>query len=504
MSWSVVTGTTRSTGFRAVPTRLALLAVGTAVVLFRLVYLADPVRRDEAGYLLVARGWTLGGPNLYGHYFVDRPPGLIGLYKVASVVPWTGFVRILSMVFALMFVAGAAWGAHLVAGPAGARWAALAAGACVSTPAMAAEVANAEIFAAPFVMLSVALTLSAVRCTGRPSLLLAAAAGLTAACAVAVKQNFVDGFVFAAVLLLSSVVQGHMSRVVALRLLLAGASGAAVVLLAAVGYALRAGVGIHGLWFTLFGVRGLLLQVFAHAEVGSLARGVASLFAWAVLSGLLACVGVLVCSAARSGWTGGPVAWATGATLTCELVAILGGGGFSAHYFVQAVPMMALAIGAWARHSRGLRSVAVFMAVSAVLVLAVVRVTGLDDVGNGERVGAWLQASARPGDTLTVMYENTQLQLASGMDSPYQQLWILPARAMDPRLADLRRVLDGPRAPVWVVYWRDAHVWSADARQQLIRRLRTDYHRVARVCGHGVWLHDGQPRRLAPLPRCGG
>jgi hypothetical protein len=144
------------------------------------------------------------------------------------------------------------------------------------------------------------------------------------------------------------------------------------------------------------------------------------------------------------------------------------------------------------------------MAVSAVLVLAVVRVTGLDDVGNGERVGAWLQASARPGDTLTVMYENTQLQLASGMDSPYQQLWILPARAMDPRLADLRRVLDGPRAPVWVVYWRDAHVWSADARQQLILRLRTDYHRVARVCGHGVWLHDGQPRRLAPLPRCGG
>src|SRR3954466_3684882 len=61
--------------FRRPGPRLVMVLVGVLVVMVRLIYLWDPVRRDEAGYLLVARSWGASGPHLYGHYFVDRPPG---------------------------------------------------------------------------------------------------------------------------------------------------------------------------------------------------------------------------------------------------------------------------------------------------------------------------------------------------------------------------------------------------------------------------------------------
>ena len=69
----------------------------------------------------------------------------------------------------MLLVVAAAWAAHQVVGERGARWAALVAAAFVVTPVLMAQEADGEIFAAPLVMLSVALTLAAVRRTGRPA-----------------------------------------------------------------------------------------------------------------------------------------------------------------------------------------------------------------------------------------------------------------------------------------------------------------------------------------------
>ncbi|MEP7090268.1 MAG: hypothetical protein ABI776_09190 [Nocardioidaceae bacterium] len=53
-----------------------------------------------------------------------------------------------------------------------------------------------------------------------------------------------------------------------------------------------------------------------------------------------------------------------------------------------------------------------------------------------------------PGDTAAVLYGNASVQEASGMPSPYAQLWTLPMRTLDPPLVELRALLRGPRAPL--------------------------------------------------------
>src|SRR3954454_1997598 len=55
-----------------------LLIVG----LLRLPWLSVPLGRDEAGIALVAQHWT--GGSLYGEYWLDRPPPLVLLFKLAG------------------------------------------------------------------------------------------------------------------------------------------------------------------------------------------------------------------------------------------------------------------------------------------------------------------------------------------------------------------------------------------------------------------------------------
>lgn len=51
------------------------------VLLLRAPYLAVPLGRDEGGLAFLARHWD--GGSLYGAYWVDRPPLLLALFKLA-------------------------------------------------------------------------------------------------------------------------------------------------------------------------------------------------------------------------------------------------------------------------------------------------------------------------------------------------------------------------------------------------------------------------------------
>ena len=62
-----------------------------------------------------------------------------------------------------------------------------------------------------------------------------------------------------------------------------------------------------------------------------------------------------------------------------------------------------------------------------------------------------------------MLFGNADVQQASGLPSPYEQLWTLPMRTLDPHLAQLRAVLRGPAAPTWVVAWGDLDPWNIDA-----------------------------------------
>src|SRR3954468_2286531 len=87
---------------RPVPRRLAALSavpvvpvVMAGVVLLRLLMIAAPVTPDEAGFLVVASQWHVGGTSLYGNYWVDRPPVLIGIFRLAGLLGGLPALRIL-------------------------------------------------------------------------------------------------------------------------------------------------------------------------------------------------------------------------------------------------------------------------------------------------------------------------------------------------------------------------------------------------------------------------
>jgi Glycosyltransferase family 87 len=486
---------------RGLSTRRFVLAVCAVVVVLRTVYLVGPFYSDEAGYTVVARSLRAGGPNLYGHYFVDRPPGLLLLYRLATLTGWAPSIRVLATGLALLLVGSAAWAAYEAVGERGVRWAAVVAAALVVTPVLSAQEADGEILAAPLVMLSLALTLAAVRRSGWPACALATGAGLAAGTAVMVKQNFGDGVVFALVLLLASLVQRRTGRRDAAVVAAGGVLGGAVVAAAALGFVVWSRVGLRTAWTTVFGFRGTALDVIADHSLHAPVMRAFDLAGRAVLAGVLPLLVLLLAEAVRCRFRGPPVAWALGATALLDVVSIAMGGSYWPHYLLQLVPVLALAAGLWAADAGRLRAAVAATVASAVAAIVVVTLTGAAYPRDSQRVGAFLARSSRPGDTATVLYGNAEVQQASGMRSPYPHLWSLPMRTLDPHLTRLRAVLTGPRAPTWVVDLGHLDAWNIDAHDRTRLALATHYREVAAVCGHTVFLHDGVRRTLAS-PRC--
>lgn len=488
---------------RRVSTRALLAGVLAAVVVARLCYLGGSLYADEAGYLLVARQWHLGGPNLYGFYFVDRPPGLLLVYRLAALLQWDHAIRLLTIPFAVLFVLSAFRAVHGLVGERGARWAAVLAGALVVSPLVGAQEADGEIFAVPLVMLAVALTLAAVRRTGRGCLLPAFGAGLSAAAALMVKQNFADAFVFAAVLLAVSVGQRRLPARDAAWVAGGGLLGGLAVLLGVLGYVRAAGVGLHWAWYSLVGFRGSALEVITDGSLHAPFDRALGLLGLAVVSGLLPMLLVLLRESWRCQLTGPPVAWAVAVTLAVGFVGIVAGGSYWPHYLLQLAPMTVLAVGVWGPQVPWLRVVAGAAVASAVVATGWAAVQPvLGGPSAGALAGAWVGRAARPHDTLTVLYGNAQVQEAAGLPSPYPQLWSLPMRTLDPHLNRLGDLLAGPRAPDWVVVRLSPDSWDIDRDGTVRLELATHYRKVAAVCGHPVWLRDGESRRLPPTPAC--
>src|SRR5688500_7904566 len=95
----------------------ALLALA-----LRAPFLRGDLGSDEAGLLLVVRGWGPGEDRLYGEHWVDRPPLLLAYYWLADLLPGAGGVRLLGCLATVLLVGCAAGTGYLVRGRGGA-WA---------------------------------------------------------------------------------------------------------------------------------------------------------------------------------------------------------------------------------------------------------------------------------------------------------------------------------------------------------------------------------------------
>jgi hypothetical protein len=506
-----------------------LLACLATTLLLRLALVEVPLTIDEAGYAYVASQWGDAAGSLYGAQWVDRPPLLFALFALVEPFGDLG-VRLLGCVAAVTVVLACSATARVIAGPRAGRWAAIAAAVLASSPLLQGHVVNAELPAIAFVSVSVALLVRAF-VPGRAVLPLAVGSGLAAACAVLVKQSFLDGAAFAGAfgLVLLVTARGPELR----RAIVAGGgfvAGAALALGAAAAWAELDGPGVRPLIEALYGFRVEALGVI-RAYPNAPTHRAELLALLAVGSGLLlAYVGVMVAlsSAALSRdadvRAGGDLdarshraALVGLATLGAfELLAVLLGGNWWRHYLLQLVPVLAIGLGAvaagterggWHRRPRELArigcSMAIFATFAACIGTLALGIDGLHD--DSERsVGEWLRATAEPGDTLLVTWGHANLLRETGMRTPYSLSWSLPVRVRDPRLDELRSVLAGSDAPTWIVRWNAFSSWDLDPDHGVAALVRRRYERVGEACGHKVYrLRGAAPvdaDTLAPMP----
>ena len=492
-----------------VDSRWTIPIAAAAAFLLRMPGLTRPIRADEAGFLMVAHAWDAGGDSVYGPYFVDRPPLLIATYGWADDVGGQLFIRVVGAVACVLLVVAAANVARLVATETAARWTAVAVAAITSNIAINAVAVKGELLALPFLMGSLWLALLAVR---DRSWLPALGGGLLAGLALGFKQNLVGGMVFTAVLFIAATIAGRLSRTDLVRLALSATAGAALPVLGTVLWARSAGVEIDALWYAVYGFRFDAAGVLTSGPAESETVRAALLVVSALGAGMLLVIGGFVVHIRGEWEDDAPLTAAVAAMLLVDVVGLVLGGSFWRDYLFPLLPATALcaALLARRRSKRGvaMRSVITAAAVSTVVLLAgwgVYNALGhqeFDEVDTGKA----MRDVAEDGDTLVVFGGRADVQITSGMPSPYEYLWSLPMRTLDPELTDLGALVTGPDAPTWIVEWLPFTHWTERYGAELEALVEERYEPHGTGCGDSdderiIWLLRGTDRPV-PDPVC--
>jgi len=408
---------------------------------------------DEGGYLVLAAQWAPGS-SLYGDYWVDRPPVLVGLFDVADGLGGAWALRSMGIVAVVLSVVLAGVIGRMVAPSLGraALLPAATAAVFMATPLLGGSVVNGELLGVPFVLAGVLATLASLRSSARTSAIAwALAAGAAGATAFLIKQSLADVFVFVLAVAL-------VQRRSGLRLL-AGAAGGAIVTTALVLWAADArGTSPADLWDAVVVFRGEASAVIAEsattttatrlgglvlALVGSGAPLVAAALTWAARRRLVRPidgnrrVDLLVPAYALLGW---------------EAFVVLLGGSYWVHYLMGLVPGLVVLTVAAAQRGPRVRTFAAAYAFAAVSTVAAIGWVMVNPIERPEAPAiAYLEDHARPGDTGVVAFGAANILEAAELESPYPYLWSLPVRVRDSELRELAEVLAGPEAPTWLV-----------------------------------------------------
>jgi len=475
-----------------------------AVMLLHVSTFMTTLSSDEGGFAMLARWLSIPGDYLYNSMWVDRPPLLIGVFKVAT---WLGphGTRVISLLLAAAMVAVLGTAGRVLGGARAGTWTAWIACGLAGSTMFATQELNGELIAATFISASVLATVYAVR-GGRGWQWSAVAAGICATSAILVKQNFVDGLVFAGVFALLTLRHDTAFRGRVLRLIGWGAVGAAVPVTVALAWAAGHG-GVGALFYAMYGFRVDASRLIGQTGGSAVAHRFHDMVEASLVTGLLPLALCVIVLAAKRIRRLDPLAVALLVTFAVELVGVLAGGNYWLHYLIGVFPTVALGAGMVASRA-GLRA-GVVKALGAVIVVSSVLTNPIGAVGTdgGSKVVApvshWLRTSSEPGDSLTTLYSHANINELSGLRPAYPYAWSLPLRVRDPQLTLLTSTLSGPHAPTWVLGWDDMHAWNLDQSGNATNALERHYRQVATVCGKAVWLHKGVTRHLATTPQLG-
>ena len=472
------------------------LAVGLVMtVALRAPYLNAALTRDEGGDTFIAQAFHHGGPFAYGAYFLDRPPLLLALYRVAADLAGDSGVRMLGLLAAMVLVGLIVALATRLGGSHAAPFAALAGAAMVSSQATGGVESSAELLAAVPSSASVLLLVAALQ-NPRGARRLLAASGAAAAAAILVKQSFGDALVAGVVGLAVVALSRPSDRRAVLGWAAAYVAGFTAVMAGLVLWAALADVTAHQLWYAMFGFRLDAASVLAHGQLRRALRLGGPLVHSGLAVALLITAGALLRGRCPAGTRAALAGW-----LLAGVAGVLLGGSYVPTYVIEIVPVAAVGLAVACALKPRLGALALG-AVLGFALLPTVRAALLDHPDTYRQdvraIGHYVRDRAEAGQTVYVMFARANVLYYAGLRSPFPYHWALMMRTVAGATRQLRTLLDGPGRPSWVVDQDGPDGYSLDPRGELRRVLARRYRGVGRVCGTAILLARGAVARPPP------
>lgn len=486
-------------------------AVGLAFVA-RVRFFFTPMTADEGGVLAIGRAWRHGA-RLYRDVWVDRPQGLLALFRAFDVIGGGRLVvlRMAAFLFAALAVASGALLCRTLAGERAGAVAAVVVAAAVSAAAVEGFSAAGELLSGAIAITAVAVAAWAV--VGRGPSAAMAVAGVLAVLAVGVKQSAYDAAVAIALWLALAWARQWIPRRAAAGLLaryLAGGTAAALLFVAD---GTRYGVAVW--WEAVVGHRLRVRSVFRGIDWHRFGEAVPRV--WPAVAPLVgvATAGLLVrlVRTARRGRRVGPdrlpplaasllLVWCL-----CAVPAFSTGGQFYEHYWLLLMfpfGCAASVAAAAVEHPVGRGAVLGVLLVPCLVSTALIARLPREQVpravgGYGrsiqeEAVAAWFRDTARPGDRLYVMCASASVYAQARVDPPYPYLWIDAVRSVPGAAQRLASLLSSPTAPRYVALFQAPSVCDPSGR--VGAAFAAGYRRIGAV--RSVDLYERVTRSTAP------
>jgi Dolichyl-phosphate-mannose-protein mannosyltransferase len=489
------------------PGRSLIIALLLAIAL-RLPFASWPLGADEGGFLLVARQWDGDGPFLYDGQWVDRPPVLLLVFKLGSLLGGEVGLRALSLGFAGLMIVGAWWSGRLLNGARGALVAALVAAALGSNFLFDGFELGGEGIAGAFVLLSSAATLAVIHADGdrRRCLWLSVVAGFLAGLAILTKQNFIDAVVFAGAVLASK----PRAR---WAVYLCWATGLAIPLSGALWWAERQAQGVGPFLQAMYGFRRRAATTIADNLGAAQLQQMTGILAVVLVSGIVWLVCQLIARSVRPG-PDRRLSVALLLMLAYGVFSIAAGMGWWRHYLLELVPVLAMGTALMsARPMMSYRRISSVRVATAGVLASALIATALGAVGasaaqggggHDVEVSEWLRDVSHSHDTVVLAFGAPNVIEMSGLSTPYPYSWTLQVRVLDPHLNALVALLNSRRAPTWLVQIASARDMAELDNTRFDAARATHYRWVDTVCGHPIYLRRDATRVLPPPPDCPG
>ncbi|HZX54316.1 MAG TPA: hypothetical protein VFE86_06530 [Ilumatobacteraceae bacterium] len=468
------------------PTALVAIAAGVSIAL-RARFLVTPLTSDEGGYLAVARAWA-SGKTLYGQAWVDRPQGLLVLFRVWDAL--TGgspaAIRAMAILFGVVAVFAVAYVAFAIAGPRAAAAAGLMVAVASSNARIEGFIANGELLAGTLGAAGVAA--SCVYLFRARRLRWLFVGGVLFACAVSLKQSGFDGFLA----VLVCIVAGGFTRERTWRQVGREAGVCLAGFASVLGLLVVHGVivGFRAWWYAVAGYRlsgpnasdanwhrfGVTVRLARPALLPLLIVGIVGVVLWLARDRQLRRATFLI------------PAW-----LVFASAAVVAGGLFHRHYWVTLTFPLAAAGGVAVAKMKAPLAIAltclavVPSLVGTAKVIALdrtdVAITAHDDprLRVDEAISRWYTSNRTADSTFYVMCASAAVYAEADVIPPYPYLWLDGVQHGRGAQQQLESFLAGPSAPTFVALYQS--VFTCNPSGVVNSLLRQRYDNIANVDG---------------------